>query len=446
VRLAVPFLPMVTQVYFRNPKNYARELVASGATRSTWDEGFCTKYKIDPSKYLSMFYPENVEWEAIVIGWSGARVLDRDHNLSNPREVHHVWSVEGNIKAGISEFFARLRAENFTKILVVTDMPNVASDAGKKLLLDLAEHCDQNPEAKILLHGSYSFNAMFQYGFWGADMDPRVVASKGKIVLPNGKEIDTRKGNPVDYLQWIHLMGFKVSELTEARDRCIFNIYSALWAGQFFETNFAFKSRKHKVDFDVSESEFTPAKSNRFKRVKHDFKDSDKLLCNTCTVQVSCKYFRLGAVCSVPGAEPAKLAEMFNTRNADLIIKGLGTVLATQANRAETAMADETLSGDLSPEVTKILNSLFNNGVKLAKLVNPDLNGKGVQVGIQLNGVATASIAAASSASQLTSSIVAKLEERGIPREDITPGMIAAVLADITDEREILELEGPVGE
>lgn len=434
---------MGTQVWIRNPRLCIREVVAAGAPLTSWDEGYLKKKKTDVHKFLGIYYPEGIEWQALVIGWSGARLIDADHDLDNPLAIHTVYSAEHHAVNELERMTSKIADEDYKSWLVVTDLPPVHMSEGKVLIERLNDLTEMHPDLKIFFHGTYSFTAMFNNEWYAADFDPRQGARAGKIHLPNGKLLyPLKKPEEVrEYIQWINLLGFRASELSEPRDRCIYNIHSAVWAGKHWERNFKFKTRGERADVDAPDDEVDLPTTNRFKRTRHTFGDYDKLLCNTCTVQSSCKFFRMGSVCSVPGAEPAKLAEYFNTRDADRIIKGLGTVLAAQSNRAEEAMEQEAVTGDLSPEVTKILNSLFSNGVKLAKLVNPQLNGKGVSVGVQINGAGSAHIAASDSASQLTASIVATLESKGIQREDITPGMIATVLSEVESGNEILELE-----
>jgi hypothetical protein len=78
-------------------------------------------------------------------------------------------------------------------------------------------------------------------------------------------------------------------------------------------------------------------------------------------------------VCIVPDSESQELAQFFKTRDSETIIEGLGTLLAVQSRRLQVGLLDENAEGELNPEVTKIVNTLFDRGVKLAKLVNPDL-------------------------------------------------------------------------
>ncbi len=112
-----------------------------------------------------------------------------------------------------------------------------------------------------------------------------------------------------------------------------------------------------------------------------------------------------------------------------MIIDGLGTLLATQARRLDRGLADESLYGELDPEVTKMANQLFTNGTKLAKLVDPGrFSGPKVQVNVGAGGAASIS---ASTPNQVMGAIVRELESRGIPRDKITPDMVANLLGEM---------------
>lgn len=123
----------------------------------------------------------------------------------------------------------------------------------------------------------------------------------------------------------------------------------------------------------------------------------------------------------MPDSDPQPLSNYFQTRDADTIISGLGTLLAAQTHRLEAGMKRESDNDDkLDPEVTKILNGVFDRGVVLAKLLNPALTKPTVQINHNtLN---------AGSPQQLMASIVDALEAQGIPRDKITPEMIEAVI------------------
>jgi hypothetical protein len=72
------------------------------------------------------------------------------------------------------------------------------------------------------------------------------------------------------------------------------------------------------------------------------------------------------------------------------------------------------------------MNQIFANGVKLAKLVNPELAG-GTKVQIAVGSGGQASISAGSP-KQLIASVVREFERQGISRDKITPLMIEQAL------------------
>jgi hypothetical protein len=121
-------------------------------------------------------------------------------------------------------------------------------------------------------------------------------------------------------------------------------------------------------------------------------------------------------------------------RDSDTIIDGLGTLLAAESRRLERAYADEEEKGGISPEVTKIINTLFDRGVKLAKLVNPALAAAGAaKFNFKINNN-TATINAASP-QQLMAAVVQELVSRGIPRDQITPEMVMRIIDEPEEVR-----------
>lgn len=131
-------------------------------------------------------------------------------------------------------------------------------------------------------------------------------------------------------------------------------------------------------------------------------------------------------MCSLPNSESQALAKNFNTRDSGVIIEGLSRILTIQAERVDVALNIEEQFGELSPDTTNILSKLFNDGVKLAKLVDPTLRaapsvnvnvGAGGQAAV-LNGTPQAFMA----------SVIREFESAGIRRQDITPRMIEGAM------------------
>ena len=303
--------------------------------------------------------------------------------------------------------------------------------SSRALIRKLKELQEEYPECKLHIHGLYSWRLSFGMGFGATDVDPRTNAGKGKVTLPSGREMIAERAASVP--QWVTMLGMNPVDLTrEPRNRCIYNIKSALWASENYTENisFASKSTSSTPPPDTTSKHVKPVetKSKRPFSVPVVAQPNDKINCDTCSLQNSCKYYRQGSVCSVPGSEPAELAKHFKTRDADHIIDGLGTLMALQARRLDRGVADENMYGELDPEVTKIANQLFTNGVKLAKLVDPQrFAGPQVQVNVQQGAAAIQ----ASTPNQVLGSIVRELESRGIPRDQITPEMVQNLLAEM---------------
>lgn len=134
------------------------------------------------------------------------------------------------------------------------------------------------------------------------------------------------------------------------------------------------------------------------------------------------------------------LADAFGSRNADTIITGLSDLLKMQADRTERAIERESVDEEMDPEVTRMINALMKNGTMLAKLLKPELNGKGaVTVNVGVNGSAAVAVAGADP-SQLVANAVAALERQGVPRDQITPDMIKMLLTpSLQPERAAIE-------
>lgn len=168
-----------------------------------------------------------------------------------------------------------------------------------------------------------------------------------------------------------------------------------------------------------------------------DSADGDKAICNHCVLRTSCKLARADMVCAIEGTEMGDLARKLGTRNADSIIEGMLSLLAVQADRMEDALVDERTSGESNPEVTRQMNSVFKNAGVVAKLIDPNLNGKGTTITNQtlnVHGSPTAVNMAAPR--QVMSAIVKELEQAGIPRDEITLEMVKGILVQSGQDAE----------
>lgn len=431
----------MTQIWFRNPKNYIRQVVEVDHRLLVWDRGVVIKNRIDPWQFNNLYYGGDKQWRTMIVGTLGTVEITEDHKEDNPAAVYPTFTygeplsqLEDIMASNVGEDPIACAAPdipvNQRPVLgqehrvVVTEIPDARMGTSRVFYREVRELQEEYPECIVHLHGSYNFRTIFGMGYQSGDYEPRTYAAKKMIALPNGKVIKVDRAS--QFQQWVNVLGMSVSDLKVPAERCIFNIRSCIWASSNYDKDLKFKSQG-----DVGVNPSAPVhKPGEVGRVYSGTpKKGDKITCNTCSLANSCKYFRVDAVCSLPASETATLAKFFNSRDSDTIIAGLGTVLGAQAERVEEGRRLEQLMGDLDPEVSKQLNSLFNNGVKLAKLVDPSLTKPAVSINVG-NGAQVAG----APPNAIMSDVIRSLEARGIAREDITPEMIAGVFRKMEED------------
>lgn len=438
----------MTELWFRNPHNYIRELAEVGIGRIAWDRGLLVKRRIDPLKHAGIYFAGK-PWRLMMIGEQGSAEYTNESG-EKPVGVYPTWDASVEELTLLEEMMAYPVGEDGeacedpnlpddqrpvagqTHRVVIINLPDQRSAMGRGLVRKIKELQEDYPTCVVHIHGLYSWRVCFGMGFGSVDIDPRTHAGKGKVILPSGKQMIAEQ--TISCPQWVTMLGMKPVDLTrEPRNRCIYNIKSAVWAADHFRENIAFASRPSATtpppNIESKKPMLVPAVDPRPFHGSKTPQANDKINCDTCSLQNSCKYYRQGSVCSVPGSEPASLATHFKTRDSEQIIEGLGTILQLQARRLDRGVADENMYGELDPEVTKIANQIFSNGVKLAKLVDPTLNGPQVQVNV--GGGTSAAAVQAATPNQVIGGIVRELERRGIAREDITPDMVGNLLAEM---------------
>lgn len=442
---------MPTQVWFRNPDNYIRELVECEEYNIAWDRGLLLKKKIDPAKHADLYYGKTYPYRVLVVGDQGTAELRPGHTMANPAAVYPTFAY-GEETVLLEEMLANPSGENVEWCndksvpidqrpvlgqehrVVITDLPNASHGVGRKFLTYLREMQYEYPNAIIHVHGLYGFKVAFGMGFGSADIEPRTSAQKGKIFLPTGSEVKFEQSarNP----KFVTLLGFKPVDLEIPRNRCMFNIKSAVWCGEHFDRLFNFRVHKNAViDHETPDKDYkAPETKSQFTKTVAT-KEGDKIQCNTCSLQLDCKHFRDGAVCSLPDAEPTELARFFKTRDAGLIIDGLGTLLAANTRRLESGLREEDAFGELNPEVSKIMNQVFTQGVQLAKMLDPALRG-GPSVQVNVGG-AQAQVAG-SNPQQLVAAAFRALEAQGFSRDEITPQMVQDLLISMSNPQKAL--------
>jgi hypothetical protein len=420
-----------TEVWARNPSSYIKEVVESGLTRSAWDFGHLRKKSIDPQRFLNLYYGTATPWRALVIGEQGTLEVGPRHPIDSPLATYPTWEYGGNAADLVEMIEHPIEGQEHRVVIIRPPVGN--QNIGKAFYRVLAELQEDSPECIIHVHGLYSYRLMFSPWFRSVDFEPRTLAAKGKVTLPTGKEV--RYERTFDESHWVTLLGMRPHDLRIPRNRCIFNIKSAMWAAEHFKDAVKIRTKGFThVDPDDPFKRIAESRSIFTRRVQP--RQGDKFLCNVCSLQTACKYFREGAVCIVPESEPVELARFFKSRNSDDIIEGLGTLMAAQSHRLKKALAaeDDVEEGEdfkLSKEVTSIINTMFDRGVKLAKLVDPALAAAGAaKVNTNITQINT------STPQAMVAAIVQEFVNRGIPRESVTPEMLMGVFSAPEELRE----------
>lgn len=232
---------MTTEVWFRNPQLFIREAVEVGALNWAWDIGFMLKKHIDVNRFADLYAPA-AAWRQLVIGNAsqGAMELLPGDTLAKPSLIHPVWEYGSDYKV-----LERLVESDEHQRVVVTQLPSLVTLPGKQFMRQLAELQAENPSTMIHVHGCYTYALTYGLGFGATDNEPRSDASKGNIYLPTGKKV--RWEELAEHPMWAKLLNIRPDELAVPRVRCMFNIKSAIWAGEYFNEVPRFK---HAFDKD----------------------------------------------------------------------------------------------------------------------------------------------------------------------------------------------------
>lgn len=441
----------MTEVWFRNPHSYAREIAEVGENRVAWDRGMLKKRSIDPVAHANLFFgPDN--WRLRLIGTQGTMELDPEHGPLNPKAVYPTWCY-GEPSGFLEDLMENPVGKDMEAcfdievpvderpvygqphVVVIAEGPEGGAQTlhGRKFFRWLSELQQDHPECQLYVHNLYGFRTMFGLGFGAVDVDARMDASKGKVILPSGEIVkyERAQANP----KWLAALGMSVGDIEVPRNRCIFNIRSALWAGENYGKIFNFRIDRvgHRVDVVTPKIEYNPDGTKNYLTRTNKSEPGDYIACDSCSLRQNCKYEREGAVCSVPHSEGSKLARYFKTRDSGMILDGLGEIMALGAKRVEDAVEKEEYEG-LDPQVTAMLQELFKQGVTLAKLVDPALRGPAVGVNVNV-GQGGAAQVEAGNPKAIIAGVIRQFELEGYKRHEITPEMIEGALAGAGDQR-----------
>lgn len=432
-------------LFFYNPIDYHREMVAVGEYNCAWDSGLLVKRRIDPVQW-GQINLGGLPWRLYAIGTMGAR--EYDHNstdMRKPKAVYPVWKMDRDTWAALEDYIDDPWGKNLEyctdksidkmmrpvwgqphRIIITGSASKTAADRAR--MVDLSNLQAERPEVEFFIHDSQSFSTMFGMAFRAASYGPRMKASGGELILPTGKIIPGRGY----YHVWdkeLKALGWDHQVLHDSPpERCKFHIYVSRQAAIGWDTHqrvSLIKPRNWTASWGESivKAEDLPLVNGMPYIPVETREPGDMLACDHCSVWRMCSKYREGSVCTVAGSEGKSLADHFKTGNAASIVEGLRSIVAVQADRVQQAIDAETFSGeDADPNIDKMLNSVFKNGVTLAKLIDPALRQPLVQVN---NGSASKPQEIdTSDARGLAAHVIAEIEASGVPRSAITEEMI----------------------
>lgn len=441
-----------TELWFRNPHNYIKELAEVPHARNIiWDRGMLMKRAIDPAKHARLWFAGE-PFRLLVCGEQGTAELDLTHDMDHPIAVYPTWVYGVDDFSDLEELVTNpvgddAKACNSIGVppdelpvygqehrIILANMPGGHTGAAKHLFQNITDLVNEyDGTVKLHLHNSYSFAAMFARGFASADFEPRSEAAHGKLHLPNGKIIKVEQAQRAAH--WIAQLNMSPGDMVDPRNRCIFNIKAAMWAAENYERDLKF-TKKGDVNLDPRAKQVQSHPGARTVLNGAKAQPGDKVQCNSCSLQNDCQYFRADAVCSLPDSETSALANYLQSRDANRLIDAMGTMLSAQAKRLEREVKKEEQYDEYSPEVTRMLNNLFANTLKLAKVIDPSLTKPQVQVTI---GAGVAGSIQAESPKQVVALAMRALEDEGIKREDMNPELVQAMVMKMTGQQPALQ-------
>jgi hypothetical protein len=125
-------------------------------------------------------------------------------------------------------------------------------------------------------------------------------------------------------------------------------------------------------------------------------------------------------------AKRTLLPGMFDDPNPDKIVAAMQTLLEVQRERVQDALDNEDPAKP-KPATTNMMNSLFNNTAKFAKMVAPARFSPGAKVAINVGTPIEGK-----SPQRVVSEIVQHFVELGVREDEITSDMIEMLLRQRT--------------
>jgi hypothetical protein len=431
---------------YRDPYNYWRDLLDAGEYEVSWTAPDVMSKRIDTQRFMRTNFA-GTPWRQLHISdwcaWDQDYTCARDevigvypvfnidkHPLSDLKDyLENPWgdrAVQSDL-----DWFERPVHGQINRVVIKSLRAGDAFEQRKvRKLRDIQL---AYPEVEFFIHYSNNYNILFGSSFGGGDFNPRFASIGNRITLPGGRSV-----KDYDYPE-VKALGFDPSDFVGSiTERTLFNITSARYAAHHWENPTGLSKRRPRLR-EVDHSSPTMFAHAPNSSIKTAFpaelvKPTDKIVCDHCSLWRMCTSYRKASVCNMAGTESKKLSDMALSRDAGVITDMLASIVSKQAERAERALTDEQFSAKtdgLDPQVDKMLNSLFKNGVQLAKLRDPTLGKPLVQINNNtLNAGGAAASVGGADPRALVASVVAQIEAKGIDRSEITQEMVELAMQE----------------
>jgi hypothetical protein len=235
-----------------------------------WDVGYLKKRNIDPKRWSDLYYGTQ-PYELFVIGNTeqGAQFIAPGHEDNG--KVFSVWRY-GEPMERLETLMSKPPEDQHHRVFV-TSAPSAVTSTGKAFFRLLRDVQEDYPEAIMHVHGVYGHQTLFGLGYRSIDLDARTQAAKGSVVLPTGKIVSYERAP--DHSYWLNLLGTRPHELKVPRNRCLYNMKSALWAAVYFQEAVAMKAKGF-APVDPDDPSHKPVHTRIMLKVKQDIMRGDK--------------------------------------------------------------------------------------------------------------------------------------------------------------------------
>jgi hypothetical protein len=127
-----------------------------------------------------------------------------------------------------------------------------------------------------------------------------------------------------------------------------------------------------------------------------------------------------------PRVDFEAIARAFESKSRDTIISALQTMMWIQTQRLQMGLAVEREDGVLNSKVSALMNSMFSNAIKIAKIVDPRATDQmQINLGVQVNNNGNAEI----TSNALVARAFNELRAIGLSHEEITPELVEQHIA-----------------